>query len=147
MDDPDSIDAWLDAFDRELGLRRLAMIHFNASRSERGSHTDRHEHIGAGRIDARGLAYLLTHPRLRDVPFILETPGMDEGYDAINLTRCRALIAGATLPTLPPSAFQLSRRASASGPAVDDVDRTPRRPAARAPRASAAAGRSKPVPR
>ena len=121
MDEPGAIDAWLASFDRELGLRRLAMVHFNDSRSERGSRTDRHEHVGAGRIGARGLAHLLTHQRLRAVPFVLETPGMDEGYDAINLERSRALIAGVALDPLPPEAFQLSRRAAASGPAEDDV--------------------------
>ncbi len=125
MDDPDSIDAWLDTFDGELGLERLAMVHFNDSRSERGSRTDRHEHVGAGRIGARGLRHLLTHPRLRSVPFILETPGMDEGYDAINLERARALIAGVPLDPLPPAAFQLSRRAATSAPADDDVERKP----------------------
>lgn len=123
MDDPEAIDAWLEAFDRELGLERLAMVHLNDSRSERGSRTDRHEHIGAGRIGARGLAHLLTHPRLREKPFVLETPGMDEGYDAINLERCRLLIAGEPLPKLPPEAFRLSRRTAASGPRADDVER------------------------
>jgi len=126
MDDPGAIDAWLESFDRKLGLARLAMVHFNDSRSERGSRTDRHEHVGAGRIGARGLAHLLTHPRLRSVPFILETPGMDEGYDAINLERCRALIAGVALEPLPAAAFQLSRRAAASGPAEDDVEAKPK---------------------
>jgi deoxyribonuclease-4 len=122
MDDPDSIDAWLATFDHELGLGRLVMIHLNDSRSERGSRTDRHEHVGAGRIGPRGLAHLLGHPRLREIPFVLETPGMDEGYDAINLDRCRALLAGEPLERLPEAAFRLSRRAAASAPADDDVD-------------------------
>lgn len=123
MDDPEAIDAWIEQFDRELGLTRLAMIHFNDSRSERGSRTDRHEHVGAGQIGARGLGHLLTHPLLRSVPFVLETPGMDVGYDAINLDRCRALIAGVPLARLPESAFRLSRRAARSAPADDDVER------------------------
>ena len=126
MDDPDASDAWLEAFDRALGLDRLRMIHFNDSRSERGSRTDRHEHVGAGQIGARGLAHLLAHPRLRDVPFVLETPGMDEGYDRINLERCRMLLEGEPLPMLPDSAFNLSRRAAASAPADDDVERSAR---------------------
>jgi deoxyribonuclease-4 len=126
MDDPDAIDAWLGAFDRALGLRRLVMVHLNDSRSERGSRTDRHEHVGAGRIGARGLAHVLGHPRLRDVPFVLETPGMDEGYDQINLERCRMLLAGEPLPALPEAAFRLSRRAAASAPADDDVERRAR---------------------
>ncbi len=123
MDDPDAIDGWLEAFDRELGLERLVMVHLNDSRSERGSRTDRHEHVGAGRIGPRGLGYLLGHPWLRALPFVLETPGMDEGYDLINLERCRALLAGAPLQPLPESAFRLSRRAAASAPADDDVER------------------------
>ena len=123
MDDPAGIDAWLDTFDRELGLQRLAMIHLNDSRSERGSRADRHEHVGAGRIGPRGLGHLLAHPRLRDKPFVLETPGMDEGYDAVNLERCRMLLAGEPLPKLPPAAFQLSRRTATSAPAADDVER------------------------
>ncbi|HKD11703.1 MAG TPA: deoxyribonuclease IV, partial [Thermoanaerobaculia bacterium] len=34
------------AFDRSIGLRRLAAIHANDSKRERGSRVDRHEHIG-----------------------------------------------------------------------------------------------------
>ena len=122
MDDPDAIDAWLAAFDRALGLRRLVMVHLNDSRSERGSRTDRHEHVGAGRIGPRGLGHLLRHPSLRDVPFLLETPGMDEGYDVVNLDRARRLVAGEELPSLPREAFELSRRSATSAPADDDVE-------------------------
>jgi len=123
LDRPGEFDRVADSFERELGLERLVMVHLNDSRSERGSLTDRHEHIGAGRIGARGLAHVLGHSRLRGVPFVLETPGMDEGYDRINLERCRMLLAGERLPALPESAFRLSRRAAASAPAEDDVER------------------------
>jgi deoxyribonuclease-4 len=122
MDQPEEIDAWLAAFDRALGLGRLRLIHLNDSRSERGSRTDRHEHVGAGRIGERGLRHLLTHPRLQDVPFVMETPGMDEGYDLINLQRARALIAGESLAPLPPEAFNLKPRTRSQAPADDDVD-------------------------
>lgn len=150
MDDPDAIDAWLQRFDRELGLERLVMIHLNDSRSERGSRTDRHEHVGAGRVGPLGLAHLLRHPRLRDKPFVLETPGMDEGYDRINLERCRMLIAGEPLPPLPPSAFRTSRRATASAPADDDVDlraAAPARRGAATPRSRAAVANQPRPPR
>ena len=133
MDEPDAIDAWLTEFDHELGLGRLGLIHLNDSRSERGSRTDRHEHIGAGRIGERGLRHLLTHPELQSVPFVMETPGMDEGYDLVNLERARALLAGEPLAPLPPAAFQLKPRSRAQAPADDDVD----------PRAVTAAGASR----
>lgn len=134
MGDPEAIDRWLEGFDRALGLHRLALIHLNDSRSERGSRTDRHEHIGAGRIGQRGFRHLLTHPLLQDKPFVLETPGMDDGYDLVNMERAAALIAGEALPILPPEAFQFKRRSAASAPADDDVDRGRRMGTQRKPR-------------
>ena len=108
LSEPDDIDAFLAEFDRLVGLDRLAMVHLNDSRSERGERTDRHEHVGAGAIGERGLGHLVRHPTLRGIPFILETPGMDEGYDAINLARLRALAAGEPLEPLPAAAFEVS---------------------------------------
>ena len=61
---PDGVDAFLADFDGRIGLDRLVMVHLNDSKSERGSHADRHEHLGAGRIGAAGLARILTHPGL-----------------------------------------------------------------------------------
>lgn len=104
---PAAIDAFLAAFDATIGLDRLVLIHFNDSRAELGSRTDRHEHIGAGRIGAAGLAHVLTHPALDGATYLLETPGMDEGYDAINLERARLLAAGRPLAPLPPGALEI----------------------------------------
>ena len=115
--DPTAIDAFLVDWDARIGLDRLVMIHLNDSRSERGSRLDRHEHIGAGRIGPVGLGHLLRAERLAHATVILETPGMDEGYDAINLARARALIAGQTLPTLPPEAFTLRSAKARTAPA------------------------------
>jgi deoxyribonuclease-4 len=117
VDEPAAIDDLLDEFDQRIGLNRLVMIHLNDSRNERGSGMDRHEHIGAGRIGERGLGHLLRHPRLAHAAFYMETPGMEEGYDAVNMQRARDLLAGRKLATLPPEAFQLSRSRSRSGPA------------------------------
>lgn len=107
LGDPDAIDAFLDDFDRRIGLSRLVMVHLNDSRSERGSRLDRHEHLGAGRIGAVGLTHLLRHPGLARALHILETPGMDEGYDAVNVDRAQRLAAGQTIGDLPPEAFDL----------------------------------------
>jgi hypothetical protein len=57
------------------------------------------------------LSTLLRDPRLVRTSFIMETPGVDEGYDAINVRRARLLYDGVTeLPILPPRAFKLNRR-------------------------------------
>ena len=106
--DPEAIDAFVAGFDERIGLERLVLVHLNDTRSDFASRTDRHEHLGAGRIPVAGLTHVLRHPRLRHAAFILETPGMDTGYDAVNMERARLLWAGAPLPTLPREAFELA---------------------------------------
>ena len=88
-----------------IGLDRLAMLHLNDSRAARGSRMDRHEHVGGGSIGAAGMGALLRHPALAGVPAYLETPGMDTGWDAVNMDRVRRLLAGEALPALPPEAY------------------------------------------
>jgi deoxyribonuclease-4 len=109
----EGVAAVTDRFGELIGLERLALIHLNDSRSELGARADRHEHIGAGRIGAVGLGALLREPRLARTTFVMETPGAEEGYDAVNLRRARLLYGGSTeLPQLPPKAFKLTRRAT-----------------------------------
>jgi deoxyribonuclease-4 len=113
---PEGVDALLTGLVRAIGGGRLAMAHLNDSRSHRGSHTDRHEHVGAGLIGAAGLRSVLEHDALRGIPFYLETPGMDEGYDALNMERVRQLLAGETLPDLPRAAFAARGSRSRTAP-------------------------------
>jgi deoxyribonuclease-4 len=105
----------IDRFAELIGLDRLALVHLNDSRSLLGSRIDRHEHVGAGRIGPAGLQALLRDPRLAasGTAFMMETPGVDEGYDAVNVRRARLLYGGAeALPALPPKAFRLTRRST-----------------------------------
>jgi hypothetical protein len=60
----------------------------------------------------------------------METPGVDEGYDAVNLRRSWLLHGGAdTLPALPRAAYRLTRRSTRAAPSVEreGVDRAVRR--------------------
>ncbi|HEY8169001.1 MAG TPA: TIM barrel protein, partial [Candidatus Limnocylindrales bacterium] len=116
---PDVIDDLLDGIDQRLGPDRLAMIHLNDSKAALGSHLDRHEHIGAGRIGEVGMGHLVTHPRLASVPMFLETPGMSEGYDLVNMARVRALVDGRRLEVLPPEAFALRGSRASVAPTED----------------------------
>ena len=105
--------AVIDRFAELIGLDRLALVHLNDSKAPRGSRWDRHEHVGAGQIGPEGLGAVLRDPRLRQTTFILETPGVDDGYDAVNLRRARMLYSGvAELPRLPAAAFKLNRRST-----------------------------------
>jgi deoxyribonuclease-4 len=104
-------DAVLAALDAQVGLDRLVMVHLNDSKAGRGSRLDRHQHLGAGELGpGEGLARFLTHPKLAHVAYYLETPGMDAGYDEVNLARARRLAAGEPLAALPLEAFELQKR-------------------------------------
>ena len=84
------LDGVLAEFDRIIGLGRLRAIHLNDSLNPRGAHKDRHAKIGAGEIGLEALVRVLNHPKLRGLPFILETPNEAAGYAAeIKLLRSR----------------------------------------------------------
>lgn len=117
LSDPDEVDGFLADFDNRVGLGRLVMVHLNDSKTERGSRADRHEHLGAGQIGAAGLARILTHPGLSGTTYYLETPGMDEGYDAVNVARAYDIAAGRALADLPPEAMTMRGSRARTGPA------------------------------
>ena len=62
-----------------LGLDHVRVIHANDSQGGLGSHVDRHANVGEGKIGEEGFRGILTHPKLRSKPFILETPDDNEG--------------------------------------------------------------------
>ena len=64
--------------DKVLGLDLVKVIHANDSKGGLGSHLDRHENIGKGQIGEEGFRRILTDARLRDKPFILETPAEED---------------------------------------------------------------------
>ncbi len=62
-------------FDKIIGLKWLKMSHVNDSKVEFGSHRDRHEHIGDGKIGKAGFSAFLSFLREKKlaIPLILET--------------------------------------------------------------------------
>lgn len=76
------LDGVLDEFDKVVGLDRLKAIHLNDSMNTLGAHKDRHACIGKGKIGEKAIAEVINNPRLRDLPFYLETPNDLDGYRA-----------------------------------------------------------------
>ena len=74
------LDGVLDAFDHIIGLDNLKAVHLNDSLNDLGSHKDRHARIGEGKIGLNALVRVICHPKLKEIPFILETPNDDEGW-------------------------------------------------------------------
>ena len=75
-----NLEGVVEQFDRIIGLDRLKAIHLNDSLNGCGSHKDRHACIGAGKIGLEALTGVINHPRLKHLPFFLETPNDLEGY-------------------------------------------------------------------
>lgn len=76
----EELDSVLERFDKVIGLERLKAIHLNDTKVEFSSRKDRHELIGKGFLGLDAIVELINHPKLRDLPFYLETPNDVAGY-------------------------------------------------------------------
>lgn len=74
------LDDVLEEFDRTVGLESLKAVHLNDSKNPFDSRKDRHEKIGEGNLGLSTFEKVINHPRLRDLPFYLETPNEIQGY-------------------------------------------------------------------
>ena len=72
----------LEKFDKVIGLERLKAVHLNDSMMPYNSRKDRHEKIGKGTIGLDAVINFINHPKLRHLPFYLETPNELDGYAA-----------------------------------------------------------------
>lgn len=93
-------DALFRNVDETVGLRRIRAFHLNDSRGDLGSHWDRHEFIGKGKLGTEPFRFLVNDERFREIPGCLEFPGQDSGYKK-NLKTLRSLISGPNPPTSP----------------------------------------------
>lgn len=75
------LDGVLEEFDKVIGLHRLQAIHLNDSKNPFESHKDRHEKIGEGSLGMEAITNIINHPKLKHIPFFLETPNELEGYE------------------------------------------------------------------
>lgn len=74
------LDGVLETFDKIIGLDRLKAIHLNDSKNPPESHKDRHEKVGQGYLGIETLEKVINHPKLKHLPFLLETPNELPGY-------------------------------------------------------------------
>lgn len=118
--------AALDHFNEVCGLPLIGAVHLNDSKGAIGSHLDRHEHIGKGKIGLAGFRAVVNRPELAGVPMILETPKEDSPsggpWDTVNLRQLRRLLRA-------PSPAPKHRATKPARPAA-----TPKTAARKAPR-------------
>lgn len=61
-------------FDDAIGLKYLCAFHMNDSMKPFASRVDRHADLGKGEIGIEAFKFVMTHPKLREIPKYLETP-------------------------------------------------------------------------
>ncbi len=77
-----NLDEVIEEFDKIVGLKYLKAMHLNDSLNPLGAHKDRHAKIGEGYLGTETFEKIINHEKLKDLPFILETPNELEGYAA-----------------------------------------------------------------
>lgn len=81
-----------DRWDKAFGLENVAVMHINDSKSQAGSHIDRHQNIGDGYIGIAGFQELAKEKRIYSARWVLEVPGLnDTGPDKANIDRLKNL--------------------------------------------------------
>jgi hypothetical protein len=85
-------DKLINEIDSRIGIRRLRCFHLNDSKIELGGNRDRHANIDEGTIGTKGLAPLVGHPQIRDLPLLLEVPGSGEGPRAEDVVAARKVV-------------------------------------------------------
>jgi deoxyribonuclease-4 len=78
--------------DQTVGLDAVRVWHCNDAKAARGSHLDRHEHIGRGTLGLAPFRRLLNDPRLARAAFIAETPIDRPGDDQRNVDTLKSLV-------------------------------------------------------
>ncbi len=66
-------------FDQSIGKKQIGCFHFNDSKKECGSKVDRHDNLGNGKINLKGLGLVLKFAIKNNIPVILETPDKNPG--------------------------------------------------------------------
>ncbi|MGA7747848.1 MAG: deoxyribonuclease IV [Candidatus Aquilonibacter sp.] len=93
IDTKAGVDLFLEEVDKQIGLGRVPMFHFNDTQVPLGASRDRHYHIGEGFIGFDGFRALLAHPQVNEKTVILETPG-EEPEDIKNMGTILAIARG-----------------------------------------------------
>ena len=69
--------------DREIGIENVKAIHLNDSAVGCGANKDRHANLGKGNLGEDTIKKILHNEKLRDIPFILETPALKDSKSTI----------------------------------------------------------------
>jgi deoxyribonuclease IV len=83
---PKELTTFTEKCDKAFGLENITVLHINDSKVPFDSKKDRHENLGQGLIGLQAFKNLSKTPHLKDLPWILEVPGLEgNGPDQPNI--------------------------------------------------------------
>lgn len=89
----EKFEKFFEEFDQKVGMEKLEVFQINDSKDELGSFRDRHENLGMGQIPMEEFRLLVNSPLTKDIPMILEVPGLDKkGPDKANVDTLVSLV-------------------------------------------------------
>lgn len=83
-------DTFINFLENIIGIERIILIHLNDSKKKLGSRIDQHAIIGEGYIGKKYLKRFMVHPKLRQIPVILELPALSESHEYDLLKKVRS---------------------------------------------------------
>ena len=79
--------------DALIGADQIVAFHLNDSKTDLGSHVDRHAGIGQGKIGRDAFRHIVNDPRFRNHPGCLEAPKSEDLHEDVeNLAILRSLV-------------------------------------------------------
>jgi len=79
-----NFDGVVEDLERELGIENVKSIHLNDSMVDCASNKDRHSNLGDGKIGEETISKMLHCQKLKNIPFILETPALKSKETIVN---------------------------------------------------------------
>lgn len=89
---PEGLDKTLEELNSTIKLAQVKAVQLNDSKHPFNSRKDEHAHIGLGEIGEEGFKVFLNHPKIRDLPLILETPADSLRGHKENIEAVKALV-------------------------------------------------------
>lgn len=89
----EKFEKYFEEFDQKVGMDKLEVFQINDSKDPLGSFRDRHENLGVGQIPEEEFKLLVNSPLTKDIPMILEVPGLDKkGPDKPNIDKFKSYV-------------------------------------------------------
>lgn len=70
---PETYEKTMAEFDRVVGFKYLCGMHLNDAKPDLGSHVDRHDSIGKGKLGIEPFRLIMNDARMDNIPLVLET--------------------------------------------------------------------------